>query len=257
MPRNVLHGHIDGALDLDEEMFLFEHKSIGDYGFDHLDKAFPIGYVQQCCSYIVGLSKKGFVIDKALLVFKNKNTSAYRQVNITYDKDRDWARVEAAWNGRIEIFDGVVKRLVDLHATVEQSLLEGANLPPRPFDYDSFQCTYCRFIDTCWKSYADEVKLRRQKDVIAEGDELYQLIHELFRLRAESKEKETETKELRGKVNRILAERDIKSGVAGSLTFNLSAFTKDGIDENLIPEETRALATRARVITYVKIAEVK
>jgi hypothetical protein len=272
VPLNVLHGHIDGVITFDDdprevetwedpilkEPILFEHKSIGDYGFENLDKEFPIGYVQQCCAYLIGLAKLGFEgINKAILVFKNKNTSAYRQVNIIYDADRDWARVEATWNGRVEILDGCVKRLVDLHVEVEKSLLPGANLPARPYDYDHWKCQHCRFIEPCWANYAAEVKQRREKEVIAESDEIYGLIQDLYRLRAESKEKETETKEARGKLNRLLAERDIKSGVAGNLKFGLSAFTKDGIDENLIPEATRALATRAKVISYVKITEVK
>ena len=79
---NILHGHIDGVIDDGNHYYLFEHKGLGDFGFDNLSREFPVGYITQSCAYIKGLQNAGFEISSGLLFVKNKNNSDYRQIYI-------------------------------------------------------------------------------------------------------------------------------------------------------------------------------
>lgn len=173
---NILHGHIDGVVDDGERYYLFEHKGLGDFGFENLDREFPKGYITQCSAYIKGLQNAGFDITSALLLVKNKNNSEYRQIYIEYDSESDIARAENEWSGLVDIFSDVLKGLVDLHQTVATSRAPGANLPDRPFDQESFQCVTG---DTMVKSNEgwEEIQHLQVGDLVLTSDGTFQKIN--------------------------------------------------------------------------------
>lgn len=255
IPHKILHGHIDGLVHTEQGSFLFEHKAVGEFSFDNLTAEYPLGYITQCCSYLRGLKARGFELQGAILLLKNKNTAEYRQITIRYDFDRDWASATNEWNQMTDIFRDVVKNLIDLHVLVEWSRDPSSNLPLRPYDYDSWQCRFCRFSEECWKDYADEIKLREANNVLSESDELYHWIKELKKARNEKSTNLANEKLARANVVRLMAEKNIRSGIAGNLKFYVSAFSKNSVDESLIPEEILASAKRPFLIQTVKITE--
>jgi len=77
-PYDVV-GSIDGIVrDLLGVDRLWEHKAINHFGFERYLKgdAYPEDYLTQCCLYLVGLQKQNLEIREAVMLIKNKNTSA-------------------------------------------------------------------------------------------------------------------------------------------------------------------------------------
>ena len=254
---DVLHGHIDGLICTDNRTYLFEHKSISDFGFQKLSDEFPVGYITQCCAYLVGLKDLGIESDSVLLVMKNKNNSEYRQIFISYDFEHDVARVQNEWNGRVECFADVVAGLINLHALVERSRFFDANLPERPYDYDDWHCKVCRYKELCWTSFPDELKLRNTGVVLRETDPVSIQVMELCELRVREAEIKASIKDVRSGLNQALAQRGLKSGMAGNYKFGISAFKSTTVDDSLIPEEILQAAKKEYVRQTITIKRIE
>ncbi len=250
---NILHGHIDGVVDDGERYYLFEHKGLGDFGFENLDREFPKGYITQCSAYIKGLQNAGFDITSALLLVKNKNNSEYRQIYIEYDSESDIARAENEWSGLVDIFSDVLKGLVDLHQTVATSRAPGANLPDRPFDQESFQCEYCAYSATCWAGLRAEVSSRSTGNVLSRTSDLGQAIRQLADAREEKRQVAEKEKEAKRKINLLMAEQNIRSGETQDYKFWLAPFDKKYLDESAIPVDVLEVARKSMTFMSIKL----
>lgn len=253
IPGNILHGHIDGVIDDGQRYYLFEHKGLGDFGFENLDREFPKGYIIQCCAYLKGLQNAGFDITSALLLVKNKNNSEYRQIYIEYDSVSDIARVENEWSGLIDIFSNVLGELVELHRTVAIARTPGANLPDRPYDQESWHCVYCKFSDTCWAGIRSEVASRATSVSLARTSELGKAVDELATIRAEKRDNADREKEVKKKINILMARDNIKSGETPDYKFWLSPFDKKYLDESAIPVDVLDIARKSMTFMSIKL----
>jgi hypothetical protein len=250
---NILHGHIDGVIDDGNQYYLFEHKGLGDYGFENLDRQFPTGYITQCCAYIKGLQNAGFDMTSALLLVKNKNNSEYRQIYIEYDSISDIARAENEWSGLVDIFPNVLQELVSLHSIVAESRATGANLPNRPYDQESFQCTYCAFSDTCYAGLKSELQSASTGLVVSDSTKLGKAIQDLADARQEKADTAEKEKKAKQVIKTILAENNYRSGESDTYKFWLSPFDKNYIDESRIPYDILEQARRSMTFSSIKI----
>ena len=256
IPLSVLYGHIDGLVLTDDVSALFEHKALGTFAFDNLNKEAPLGYIAQCCCYIKGLQDQGFDLDEALLVCKSKNTSEYKQMNILYLSDQDRAVVTYLWDNRQSFHENIVGDVIELHNEVENNR-NNNTIPDRPYTYDDWHCKFCGFKDICWEGVSDEVSSYKSSEEIDPSDDIYSLVAILTEAREEEKSAKNKVREARGDLMRALTSREIKSGRCGPLEFQLKAFTKKSLDSSLIPEEIKDMATKDIVIQTIstKIAK--
>ena len=251
IPSNEIHGHIDGTCVVDGEKFLLEHKAINHFRFEQLgeQEKQPEDYVQQCCSYLVGLQNQGEKINRAILLIKNKNTSAYKQFGITYDRKEDTAQVIALWTGEAVYYRGVVKELIAKHIIIQRAIDDPKSpLPERPYAYDSLPCSWCRRKDKCWESYPEEIEKRKDLALDPNSD-LAKDIRTLVEARAVSRKAEEVAKDIRQKVAVGLAKLGIKSGDVWfddgvAVNFGINAMRRSFLDRSLIPPDIAAEATR-------------
>lgn len=257
LPYGTLHGHIDGIIhdpDLGKS-FLWEHKGLGEYGFDKLNTEYSDGYVSQCCCYIRGLRREGEEIDGAILLVKAKNKSSFKQIFIQYDDAQDIARVENEWNGAIFYVEAPVQRVIDLHAQVEQ-YRNSIDMPDRPYDYDDWQCRLCPYFDTCWNEHDLEIAKADTCAELSGHDALAVDLEEYNKLRNLMKDADARAKELRRNILTELSSRDIRKGITPNLKFSLSAMRKESVDTERIPEHIKAAAMRSVLIRTLTIKEV-
>lgn len=248
---NEIHGHIDGTVPVDKEVVLYEHKAISHFRFEQLgeQEKQPEDYVQQCCGYICGLQNQGLKVKRAILLIKNKNTSAYKQFGITYDRKEDTAQVIALWTGEAVYYRGVVKELIAKHIIIQRAIDDPKSpLPERPYAYDSLPCSWCRRKDKCWDSYPEEIEKRKDLALDPNSD-LAKDIRTLVEARAVARKAEEVAKGLRQKVAVGLASLGIKSGDVWfddgvAVNFGINAMRRSFLDRSLIPPDIAAEATR-------------
>jgi len=256
IPLSTLYGHIDGLILTDDTSALFEHKALGSFAFDNLNKEPPLGYIAQCCCYIRGLQDQGFDLDEAVLVCKSKNTSEYKQINIVYSRDQDSANVNYLWNGNHSYHENIVSEVIELHNQVEEHRNNGT-IPDRPYPYDDWHCRFCGFQDKCWENISDEILSYSKVEDIDPSDDIYELIAMLADGREEERSLKSRMRDIRSDLMKVLTSRHIKSGRCGSLEFTLKAFTKKSLDSSLIPEEIRDMATKEVVIQTISTKMIK
>lgn len=249
----MIHGHIDGLVHDSDRTYLFEHKSMNSRAFSRIDDELPLGYITQCCSYIKGLNNAGVSLDEALLVCKNKDNGEYKQLYISYDHDNDYCRVVRDWNGFTEFVDKPVAKLIELHELVDACMSFEGNLPKRPYTLDDWHCGFCRYKDTCWEGYAEEVRSMSGEQIIPETDELSKRIARVSQLKSERKKIEAELKSMRAEILRALDERGIKSGLAGQISFGIKATKRSYVDKKLLPEDMKLAATRSFMIQSLSV----
>lgn len=257
IPLSTLHGHIDGLILTDEVSLLFEHKGLGQFAFDNLNNEAPVGYIGQCCCYIHGLCNMGMDVTEAVLIVKNKNTSEYRQVNVSYDSETDQAVAYNTWSGVTTYHYDVIKSVVDLHSTVEEFRFKEGDLPDRPYEASDWHCKFCRFKDTCWDEYPEEYQAYAEEEEISEEDELYQLVDKLDLVKAEERVLKAQAKDLRSQVFSRLSELEVKSGKCGNVKFFLKSFNKKSVDNSLIPESVLEKATKFQQIQTLTTKRLK
>lgn len=250
IPLSFLYGHIDGLILTEDASALFEHKALGSFAYDNLNKEAPEGYIGQCCCYVRGLQDQGFEIDEAILVCKSKNTSEYKQLNIVYSREDDSAIVTYLWDDRQSFHANVVGSVVEIHNEVEKNR-NSREIPNRPYTPDDWHCKFCGYRDICWDGVVDEIKSYSKVEEIEPDDDIYELVACLTEARDEEKIVKAKVKEARSELMKTLADREIKSGRCGPLEFNMRAFTKKSLDSSLIPEDIRDMATRDVVIQTI------
>lgn len=255
IPFNILHGHIDGTITVDDRTVLFEHKAIGSYAYNLLDKEFPIAYVKQCCCYIKGLHDRGFDIDSALILLRSKDLANYKQIKIEYDIKADRAFMSNEWNELNGYLDDVVKGCIEMHDDVERMALNG-ELPDRPYELSHFKCKFCRFQNTCWDGYVEEVRALGKDNSIPETSPLSELARKQHILTAEKKRVEDELQEVKKKLKSEMFKGGIKEGAVGNFRIKTTAFNKSSLDESKIPDEVKEVAAKTIPIVFVTVEEI-
>lgn len=242
-PGDLVHGHIDGILqDLEGYERVYEHKAINHFAFNrYWDGELPIGYITQPCFYLIGLKKLLVELKEILLLIKCKNTSQYLDYLIEYDQERDVAlvkEVEHSGYGKkilgIELPGLVVSAVENWKRTErfyqESKELGKAVLPLRPFDHDSWQCSYCEYSEICWSGY--EAEFQELATGVEFDYDFAGMCRDERQLAAEETVVKTKREEIRTTIKKWLHQMDTRSGRAGEYLIDLSLATRSKFDSD-------------------------
>lgn len=202
-----LTGHIDGILeDIEGNKRLYEHKALNHFTWNRYlsGDELPIDYLCQSCIYIAAIRQDADdEIMGGILLIKNKNTAQYMELGFSYDESSDicsleW-KIDSIEKEREELdikIKGIVKSAVDKFLKVD-SLIKKKDVPKRSYNQEDWQCQYCRFFETCWDGYEEEIK--GYKDVVEPKNGEALIVSEWdkirrIRLGAEKKEKALKSK---------------------------------------------------------------
>ncbi|MCK5236443.1 MAG: hypothetical protein KAR06_05590 [Deltaproteobacteria bacterium] len=228
------HGHIDGIVtDLLGVDCLYEHKGINHFTFQRYSKdTYPLDYFTQCALYLRGLRQDNPDLTKAVLLIKNKNTSAFLEYLLQYDAETDTLRLlqmSFSEYGEIRDFDPPIE-FPEITHTAEDRFRQVAEhvkaktLPERPHEYGTdFPCGYCQWEDTCWTSYIEEVGAFSGNEAdLTDIEDTARFYNELG---AQINDMDKQKKEIRSALIKELAKREVSKGKAGEYMVKL-AFQK-------------------------------
>jgi hypothetical protein len=273
---DTVHGHIDGIVtDPLGQDYLFEHKSANCWSWDRWANGaqIPWDYVTQCAMYVYGLRKEGSNVERAILLIKNKNNSAYLEFIVecpidTLDPEKVTRIVEGSFmegDRAVPIkFDCEVERANLITDAVERycliaDLARRQELPSRPLPMGHFQCGWCEFADPCWEGYITTAKdLADDPSVEAEGE-----LRDLIITARSLKDLETDS----AKTYKTMS-NDIKVAMANSEQRNvhvthedgsrfnaaLSIRSRKGLNEEVIPDD---IVAKARTVTTYEQLDIR
>lgn len=269
IPKHTVHGHIDGILqDSEGDEFLFEHKAINHFSFIAYETGnlYPVDYITQCVSYLLGLKESLDKLLKAIMVVKNKNTSKYMEYHISYDEQTDIARViiyrldytknnEGILNEVKEVF------LEDIMGKAKQRIIDIGNyfikktLPLRQYEIDDYHCGYCPYFYECYKNYEAEIDNRKNEIKIID-ENIIKIIEKHVIIDAEIKSKEKELKEYKKAIKLYMAEKNAKTGVMDGIIVRISKGSKSIVDKALIPIQILQAAIKKSVYEKLHVSKI-
>ena len=212
----VMDGEIDGLVtDPLNKTRLLEIKSINHFGFERLKDQPLDEHRRQANLYLHGLCLAKMEIREAVILYKNKNTSAMKEFIVEYDSVQ-------AWND-IAMFKDIEARA------------KSGDIPARPYTLDDWHCQYCRWQTHCWEGYAGEVAAL-SKDV-ALSEEIETAARYYNELGAQKTEIEKERDGIGEMLRQALKAAQAQSGRAGEYLLTLSVGERKKIDEDLVPLE--------------------
>ena len=256
-------GSIDGIIkDLVRAARLWEHKAINHFSFERMLKGeYPMDYLTQCCLYITGLRKQEAYKDlqEAVLLVKNKNTSAYLEFLMAFDPEQDVLTIRHIIGSDGTVLTGPVE-FHDLYTNafkrfefVEAHRAAGT-LPARQYDRTSdWQCDYCPYAEICYEGYEDEFTAEvaaLDDDALAKAEEFREISDSLSILK---KRQEDLKKELKAFLVSKGAAKARANGTVVGLTFQKRKST----DTKLIPPEILAAAQAEKTIEVFKVGGAK
>lgn len=255
-----LKGHVDAIItDLTGQDYLLEHKAVNHFSFQrYLEKDFPLDYLTQCTLYIVGLKKLNPEISKAILLIKNKNTSAYLEYLMNYDSVTDCLDVQqiAGSNGFRrdgKQFQGLYQQALERFNAVEKHRAEGT-LPPRQYGPGDWQCEYCQYQEICYKGYEAELLALPAVDLPEQyGPELEEYIS-LYEQRKVIQERMEEIKE---ELGQFLVQTDARVGKLGEFLVERRTIVKHEINREKIPADLLPELLEEKVTEYLTIKRKK
>jgi hypothetical protein len=258
IPPDRLHGHIDGLLtDPLGVTRLLEHKSLNHFSFeDALQGNIPLDNLTQACTYLTGIQHQQPDVREALLLLKNKNTSAYLEYRFAYEAATDHCQLlellasDGTSMPLTERFDGLVQSAIAKFIQTED-YATSKTLPPRPYRADHWRCSYCAWATRCWEHYAAEVAHR---EPLAQLDPtLGPLLAEYARAAKAKHEGEAITKRLRPKILGALEASHGKAGVADGYTASVNLQTRTSVDDTLLSPQVRRAAERTKTIEVLSV----
>ncbi len=209
-------GEIDGLItDPLNNTRLLEIKSINHFGFERLKDGPLDDHRRQTNLYLHGLKLAGMDISEAILLYKNKNTSAMKEFIIEYDRKQALADI-------------------DMFRSVEQ-MADAGEIPSRPYSFDDWHCQYCRRQEHCWKGYADEVNALSTD--VALSDEFEIDARYYNELGAQRSEIEKQRDDIGVILRKALSAAGAKSAHVGEYVLTLWVGERKKIDESLVPPE--------------------
>ena len=174
VPSDHIHTHIDGMiLDLLDTERLFEHKGINHFSFQkYWSGDLPLGYFAQTSFGLRGLQLEDENINEAVILIKNKNTSAYLEFLVYYDIKTDTMICYERNNShkeKEELFvymPRITEFLIGRFLEVEEYAKE-KKLHDRPYILgENWQCDYCQWSHICWDNLEEAYALRTETDYV-------------------------------------------------------------------------------------------
>jgi len=257
----VVKGHIDGILtDLSGIDRLWEHKALNHFTFQrYLGGQYPLDYLTQCALYLVGLQKIQPEISEAVLLIKNKNTSAYLEFLLSYDSTNDVMKVreiicsDGTRRGG-DVFLNLYRDAFERFRRIERHGQERL-LPERQYDLGDWHCEYCPYGALCWWNYEEEFG-RLIQGAELEGD-IAQVAAEYREVSCRVKGMERRQKELRDAMKKGLKTAGVSKGTAGGLFVSLTLQKRMAIDESLIPAEILQAAKKEKLMEVITIKKIR
>lgn len=258
-----MKGCIDGIItDLLEKDYLWENKAINHFSFErYWNGELPFDYISQCCLYLYGIQAVNPDIDTAILLIKNKNTSAFIDYTIQYDSKKDSAAILEVThsNGQKKILNHIIELPVQNafdKFNIIQHYVDKKELPGRPFEVGiQFPCGYCSWEDTCWAGYEIEYQ-KLSTEALLEG-EIVELCAYYLETNMHISEMEKEKDSLKEKIKTILKEKQVSKGKAGEYTISNVLRKTTRLDKELIPIDILKAATKEGLQETLTIRKIK
>lgn len=238
----TVSGKMDGILtDILGVDRIYEHKGYNHFTFERYwgKDTYPEDNFAQTAIYTRGAQEHNPDIRQAILVIKNKNTSAFLEYLLDYDRDADTLTVLKKTNHLGETIDLKEVRPAIVTACFQKFLAIDQHkaidsLPDRPYDYDDWHCQYCAFQETCWASLKDEVEsLAEEADLEPEMADTLRYYKEIG---AQITDQEKEKEALRGKILEALKAKQAKKGKAGEYMATMNIVPTKRLDLDLVPD---------------------
>jgi len=248
VPRDRIHGHIDGIItDMLQVDRVFEHKGISHFSYEAAWRGnWPLDNICQTCIYTRGAQEVNPEITEALLLLKNKNTAAYMEFLLRYDRDEDSVRIleiirsDGQRSKPDVVIPDIITNAFHKFRLVEEHVVEGT-LPVRPFPVGTdYPCGYCRWGRTCWEGY--EAEFERMATEQALDEELEQTCAYYLEASGHHSQMEKEKDSLRDGIRAYMVERDIRTGRVGPYVVSRELRHRSKYVEDLIPPEVLAVA---------------
>lgn len=258
----TLKGSIDGIItDVLERDYLWENKSINHFTFERfwLGGEIPHDYLTQCALYIRGLQKDNPDITKAVLLLKNKNTSAYMDYLVQYDAEKDSLAIIEKTNSKDQrektdiIIENITNDAFDKFASVNE-YVKLKKLPKRQYDIDHWRCEYCQYGDICWKGYEKEFEDLKTDEMLPA--EVATLVKYKKETSAHRLEMEKEEEELKEQIEQVMKDAGARMGRAGDYIVELKLIEKKNLNKSLIPDNILKEATKKSHYTKLNIRKI-
>lgn len=242
----TIGGSIDGVLtDILGRDRLFEHKGYNHFTFQKYaaKEIYPEDNFTQCAIYLRGLQDVNPDIREALLIIKNKNTCAFLEYLLDYERETDTLTVvsKADHLGEVvpihtpdhpEVRPSIVTDAFWKFLEVEQHKTSGS-LPDRPYGFDDWHCEYCAFQGACWSGFGEEVEaLAPETELEGEVADTLRYYREVS---AHLNEGKREQQALRAQIIAMLREKKAKKGKAGEYVATLSVYPAQELDQTTLP----------------------
>ena len=181
--EGMSHGHIDGILtDPAGVDYLFEHKSCSRFAFARWAKGdeIPRDYFTQMALYLWGLRHLGNNLERAVLLIKCKDTSAYMEYVVkgttTLDPEEPMVIESAIWmegdhpetvslTKDQKIIPNLITDAINRFGSITKHR-DAGTAPERPFERSHWRCSYCSFEGVCWKGYIEDIEDRKEDDAV-------------------------------------------------------------------------------------------
>jgi hypothetical protein len=214
-------GHIDGIImDILRIDRHYEHKGINHFSFQRYweKEELPLDYITQCALYLRGLNAINPELKEAILLIKNKNTSAYLEFLFEYDYQSDAVFVINKVNSLGEKID--IKESIE-HVTQDafekfakvQEYIEKKTLPKRQYEKNHWRCEYCGWGNICWAGWEKEFDELKTDLIIP--DEYADTVRYYQELGAQASEANAERKVVKERLITLMDEAGAKEGRCG------------------------------------------
>ncbi len=238
--------------------YLVEHKAINHFSFDRVWKGeIPWDYLHQYCDYAHGLQDINPDIQSGFLLFKNKNTSQFIEVWLSYYAPIDQCAIEKmirSTGEEIKINKIVEWPVIGETNTKFQAVadhVKNKTIPKRPYSRDSWRCDYCRWNEICWAEYEQEFDALA--DNVAFEGEIVDLCKYYLETNMHEKAMGEEKKKLRAQIVNILEEKQAKKGMAGPYAISWSLRSTERLDESLLPLDVLMAAKKKSIYEVLNI----
>jgi CRISPR/Cas system-associated exonuclease Cas4 (RecB family) len=244
-----LHGHIDGILtDILDTDYLWEHKALNHFTFErYWGGEDPVDYfVQSGVIYVRGVQVWQPRCRKCCLLIKNKNTAAYLEYLLDYDRDTDTLVVEEVINSNGDrrspgtVYAGLYRQAIEKFETIERHRASGT-LPQRPFPPDDWHCRYCPYQRTCWEGAGGN---NLDQAEIALDSETAEAAKEYIALGQSANVNRKRQDELKKMLRLVLYANNAVQGRGDGVLVRIETGVQRRIDADMLPPDVREQITK-------------
>jgi hypothetical protein len=255
-------GRIDGIVtDITGVDRLLEIKSCNHFSWQRFwNGELPLDYLTQCCLYLHGLEDVVPDLTECVLLMKNKNTAAYLEFLLSYDREADTVTILSRTNSQGEVvmmgdqIEHIVGDAFDKFKRVDE-YIEKKTLPKRPYEPDHWRCEYCNYFACCWEGYEQEFKQLKTDAVLPE--EFADTVRYYKELGGQASDIKKERDGIAETIKNLMKEADAREGYAGEYLCKITLSTRQNVDKSKIPVKILEEATTTSMSHRLTISQPK